>query len=267
MCVLYYVQILGTGARGAPKCIYLTTDHSRYMFNCGEGTQRLAHEHKCRLIKLKHIFVTSATWDKIGGMPGLFLTLQDIGLPKLTVHGPKGITGMYDTIKNFVLLQNLKINEVECDQLKPYTDQIMTVSYVPIVKSNTNETEVTDMTEEVVDNINYYNYLANSNGKRIPDGKEEKNNEQTTGKKSDKKRITSVMCYICKLHPRAGMLSLEKCADKGVKPGPQLGQLKAGQDIVLPDGTVVLSKDVCSPPILGPTILGISTNHTILIYV
>lgn len=43
------LQVLGSGANGAPAAVYLFTDQARYLFNCGEGTQRLAHEHKTRL--------------------------------------------------------------------------------------------------------------------------------------------------------------------------------------------------------------------------
>lgn len=63
------------------------------MFNCGEGTQRLAHEHKTKLARLEHIFITHTTWNRIGGLPGLCLTVQDSGVPNLTLHGPPGLVG------------------------------------------------------------------------------------------------------------------------------------------------------------------------------
>lgn len=65
--------------------------HFRYLFNCGEGTQRLAHEHKMRLSKLEHVFITHSSWSNIGGLPGLALTVQDVGVPKIELHGPQGI--------------------------------------------------------------------------------------------------------------------------------------------------------------------------------
>lgn len=61
------------------------------MFNCGEGTQRLAHEHKIKIARLEHIFVTHPCWNNIGGLPGLALTVQEVGVPDLTFHGPAGI--------------------------------------------------------------------------------------------------------------------------------------------------------------------------------
>lgn len=61
------------------------------MFNCGEGTQRLAHEHKTKLTRLEHIFVTQNNWKCTGGLPGLSLTIQDAGVPNISLHGPPKI--------------------------------------------------------------------------------------------------------------------------------------------------------------------------------
>lgn len=191
----------------------------------------------------------------------MLLTIQEAGVPKVSVHGPKGTVEIFDAIKKFVMLQALKIDEAKCDESEPYTDPIMSVSYVPITKSSAQEKESINIGEEVVDNINYYDYTTNSNGKRVFDNAVEKERKaQKVEEKSGKARISSAMSYICRLHPRAGKLSLEKCLEKGVKPGPLFGQLKAGQDITLPDGTVILSKDVCSPTTPGPIFLSMLTN-------
>lgn len=60
----------------------------RYLFNCGEGTQRLAHEHKMKLSKLEHVFITHSSWKNFGGLPGMCLTLQDSGVSEVVLHGP-----------------------------------------------------------------------------------------------------------------------------------------------------------------------------------
>lgn len=38
-------HVVGNGGPGNPSCIYVVSDHHRYLFNCGEGTQRLCSEH------------------------------------------------------------------------------------------------------------------------------------------------------------------------------------------------------------------------------
>ena len=62
-----------------------------YLFNCGEGTQRLSHERKTRLARLENVFVTCNGWRNVGGVLGALLTLNDIGVPGLTLHGPPGL--------------------------------------------------------------------------------------------------------------------------------------------------------------------------------
>ncbi|XP_011335236.1 ribonuclease Z, mitochondrial isoform X2 [Ooceraea biroi] len=251
------LQILGSGARGTPRCVYLMTHHSKYVFNCGEGSQRLAHEHKCRLVKLEHIFVTSASWNNLGGVPGMLLTLQNVGVPGINVHGPKGSIEIFNALKRFVQLTDLKIHEAKCDELKTFQDQVMTVMYVPVINPNVQKMEPINIGEEVTDDIiNYYDYTTNSNGKRVLDSTAQKESKAPKIERTpNNERISSVMSYICKLHPRAGKLDLAKCVEKGVKPGRDLGQLKAGHDVTLPDGTVVFSKDVLSSSTPGPVFL------------
>ena len=61
--------------------------------------------------------------------------------------------------------------------------------------------------------------------------------------------------YICRLQPKKGFLSFEKCVEFGVPVGPLLGRLKAGEDVTLKDGRIIRSEDVCSPDDPGPVFL------------
>lgn len=63
------------------------------------------------------------------------------------------------------------------------------------------------------------------------------------------------MSYICKLKPKLGALNLELCVERNVPPGPLLGKLKSGEDIVLPDGSIVKSVDVKDPDCPGPVFI------------
>ncbi|KAL1494480.1 hypothetical protein ABEB36_010074 [Hypothenemus hampei] len=128
------LQVLGTGAQGAPRSVYMFSDQNRYLFNCGEGTQRLAHEHKTKLAKLEHIFVTQAVWRNIGGLPGTALTIQDVGVPQITLHGPEGLKDIFPATKRFVVLRDLKISMAECNENTVFEDSVMTVKYVLLKK-------------------------------------------------------------------------------------------------------------------------------------
>lgn len=41
-----YLQVVGAGSRDNSASIYVFSEFNRYLFNCGEGTQRLMVEHK-----------------------------------------------------------------------------------------------------------------------------------------------------------------------------------------------------------------------------
>ena len=42
----------------------------RFLFDCGEGTQRLCTEHKVRLQKVEGIYLTEAKTETLFGLPG-----------------------------------------------------------------------------------------------------------------------------------------------------------------------------------------------------
>uniref|UniRef100_U5EN23 Zinc phosphodiesterase ELAC protein 2 n=1 Tax=Corethrella appendiculata TaxID=1370023 RepID=U5EN23_9DIPT len=250
------LQILGSGSPGTPGSVYLFTDQSRYLFNCGEGTQRLAQEHKAKLARLEHIFTTRTCWKRIGGLPGLCLTVQDAGVPNLTLHGPPGLEELFTAMKRFVVLRDLKVSAPQYTIGDCYDDPVMTLQFIPIECERSNElatnTDSNSSSEEVTfDETDYY---AHENRTKSSAGTITSNKNKSPI--NMKKRIeTSVMSYICKLKPRPGTLLLGKCVDKGVPPGPLLGQLKSGIDITLPDGTVVKAEDVREPSDPGPVFI------------
>lgn len=285
-----YLQVIGSGARGAPSTLYLFTDQKRYLFNCGECTQRLAHEHKVKLSRLDHIFITSKTWRNIGGLPGLSLTLQDVGVPNITLHGPEGLDELYTATKRFVIMKDMQVTMAKCSPLEDFEDNTMSVKYVLLgpndnilqgkeksaaKKPRLDSTSEREYDEFIHDDTDYYkseirNMEANSSNpqrNRHPKDKPkpkstlhcEKENAQK--KKTDKvlhelqKKTNCSVAYICTLKKRLGTLDLAKCVELGVKPGPMLGQLKSGQDVVLPDGSLVMSKDVKTPDDPGPVFI------------
>ncbi|XP_058791636.1 ribonuclease Z, mitochondrial [Phymastichus coffea] len=250
------LQVIGNGSPADSRSVLLNTDHTNYLFNCGEGTQRLATEHHCKLSKIEHIFVTKASWDNMGGIPGALLTIQDTGVPKICLHGPEGTNELMEAIDNFVNINQLNVEAV--DTSRTYKDHVMTVEYHTIKniisKKSTEESKEDDSISFIscdADKINFYSDKPNQNGKR----------PRTPGSPAPvtrkgipliMNRINTMMVYICKIHPKAGSLNLVKCVDAGIKSGPDMGKLKDGKDVTLPNGTVVRSVDVVNPAEPGP---------------
>jgi ribonuclease Z len=96
-----YIQILGTETGDSTPGILVFFDQKRYLFNCGEGTQRFCIEHKVRLARVDHIFVTQLSWDYIGGIPGGLLSLYEMGLKNINLFGPKGLKNFLEACRYF----------------------------------------------------------------------------------------------------------------------------------------------------------------------
>ncbi|KAF2546635.1 hypothetical protein F2Q70_00023321 [Brassica cretica] len=101
-----YVQILGTGmdTQDTSPSVLLFFDKQRFIFNAGEGLQRFCTEHKIKLSKVDHIFLSRVCSETAGGLPGLLLTLAGIGEDGLSVNvwGPSDLKYLVDAMRSFI---------------------------------------------------------------------------------------------------------------------------------------------------------------------
>lgn len=209
------IDVIGNGCRGSPGVLSLSTDHQRYLFNCGEETQRVTIESSLRVGKIRHVFLTQANWKNMGGLPGLSMTLQGIGIPDITVHSPKDILPLYSITKRFSVSSELNVDGKTIAD-GSFCDQDVEILYAPIQRK----------------------VATCQNGNPDPLKAED---VQTT-----------VMCYVCRLKQLPGALNIMKCIELKVPRGPALNDLKNGKDFVFPDGRVVRSVDVVEPPEPSP---------------
>lgn len=73
-----------------------------FLFNVGDGTQRMCMEHHVRLGKLKHVFLTELRAHTVGGLPGMVLTVSDTGKDALHVYGPPGTQRYLTATRHFL---------------------------------------------------------------------------------------------------------------------------------------------------------------------
>lgn len=43
-------------------------------------------------------------WKNIGGLPGTALTIQDVGVPEITLHGPNGLVSFTVQLINILVM-------------------------------------------------------------------------------------------------------------------------------------------------------------------
>ncbi|CAG8592768.1 5201_t:CDS:2 [Paraglomus brasilianum] len=100
----------------------------RYLFNCGEGTQRLCTQHKVKITKLKNVFLTRIHWECMGGLPGMLLTLADVGLTNIKIHGGDNLTHALTATRNFLLRTSMSVTTREFPvEGSSFQDENMTI--------------------------------------------------------------------------------------------------------------------------------------------
>ncbi|OQR90323.1 zinc phosphodiesterase [Thraustotheca clavata] len=106
------VSVVGTGCDGTGNSvIFHVTKHGvysndesvvrRFMFNCGEGNQRLCGENGIKLGSLNSIFLTRLDPMSATGIPGTILALGTCGAPTLNVVGPRGTHSYLSSTASF----------------------------------------------------------------------------------------------------------------------------------------------------------------------
>lgn len=110
-----YVQVLGGGSPDGGVALLLFFDERRYVFACGEGTQRFCVSHNLRLNRLQAVFLPRLEWTRSGGFPGLLCTVADAGgIERLHLVGPANTMHFVATLRPFLRrsLFELKVSEV-----------------------------------------------------------------------------------------------------------------------------------------------------------
>jgi ribonuclease Z len=90
-------------ARRAPAALLVRRGGDRFLFDCGEGTQRQLLQSSVGLVDLREIFVTHLHLDHWLGLPGMLKTfaLRDRELP-LTIYGPAGLKELFRELRRVV---------------------------------------------------------------------------------------------------------------------------------------------------------------------
>jgi ribonuclease Z len=90
-----FVEVLGAGNDDAAAGLLLFFDDARYMFECGDGTQRYCTERGVRLARLRAICLSSLAAPSVGGLLGMVLTIADAGKDQVTIAGPRGVSALF----------------------------------------------------------------------------------------------------------------------------------------------------------------------------
>ncbi|ESQ30237.1 hypothetical protein EUTSA_v10011231mg [Eutrema salsugineum] len=217
-----YAQILGTGmdTQDTSSSVLLFFDKQRFIFNAGEGLQRFCTEHKIKLSKIDHIFLSRVCSETAGGLPGLLLTLAGIGEEGLSVNvwGPSDLKLLVDAM-TFV----------------PRAAMVHTRSFGP----STTPDPVVLVDDDVV----------KISAITLEPSRSEEESCSKYGEIS--------VVYVCELPEMIGKFDIQKAKNIfGVKPGPKYSKLQSGESVKSDEKDItVYPSDVIGPSIPGPIVL------------
>lgn len=225
-----FVEVIGSGNDDCSSSIQLFFNEGRYLFECGDGTQRVCTEYTTKFGRLRGIYLNSLSAPSMGGVFGLLLTVADAGKDKISIAAPAGLCAIFDAARPFCHRPALNTTLHEIDLETPAAQLPITVTHDECVTIQA--VPVTSRRDIEIDTSFGAHYDA--------------------------------VTYICRLHDLRGKFMPDRAAQLGVKKGPLFGKLQKGQSVVMDDGTVVTSADVMTPNTSGPVVLMIACptiNH------
>uniref|UniRef100_A0A4W5N0G9 Zinc phosphodiesterase ELAC protein 2 n=1 Tax=Hucho hucho TaxID=62062 RepID=A0A4W5N0G9_9TELE len=243
-----YAQVVGAGSRDNGASLYVFSEFNRYLFNCGEGTQRLMQEHKLKAARLDNIFLTRMSWENVGGLSGMILTLKDTGVPEVVLSGPPQLEKFVNAIRVFSgPLEEIKL-AVRPYTEKQYTDDTMTVSQIPIFGEE--------------DGPKCSPNPGRSSPSSSPQRRElwrPEDSEDTSGKARATRDPSLVVAFVCKLHPKKGNFLVAQAKNLGLPVGtaaigPLIAALKDGKSVTY-EGREIHPEEVCTPTDPGPAFI------------
>ncbi|XP_051134860.1 tRNase Z TRZ3, mitochondrial-like [Andrographis paniculata] len=254
-----YVQILGTGmdTQDTSPSVLLFFDKQRFIFNAGEGLQRFCSEHKIKLSKIDHIFLSRVCSETAGGLPGLLLTLAGMGDEGMSVNvwGPSDLKYLVDAMKYFI----------------PNAAMVHARSFGPMPNSNGSSISCTGkfddhlvLIDDEVVKISAVLLKPNYSGaSNVAAEKCRGSNSPESDVNATKPGDLSVV-YVCELPEIKGKFDPQKAAALGLRPGPKYRELQLGNSVKSDrDDTMVHPSDVLGPSIPGPIVLLVDCPTTL----
>ncbi|RZC51311.1 hypothetical protein C5167_019734 [Papaver somniferum] len=239
-----YVQVLGTGldTQDTSPSVLLFFDRQRFIFNAGEGLQRFCTEHKIKLSKIDHIFLSRVCSETAGGLPGLLLTLAGMGDEGMSVNvcGPSDLQYLVDAMRSFI----------------PKAAVVHTRSFGPsLISDGASISESETFAEPIVliddEVVKISAILLRPSCCSSSNSQDSDTENEAVLKPGD----ISVI-YVCELPEINGKFDPEKAKALGLKPGPKLRDLQLGKSVMSDfQNITVHPSDVMGPTIPGPIVL------------
>ncbi|CAN6456627.1 unnamed protein product [Victoria cruziana] len=263
-----YVQILGTGmdTQDTSPSVLLFFDKQRFIFNAGEGLQRFCTEHKIKLSKIDHIFLTRVCSETAGGLPGLLLTMAGIGDDGMTVNmwGPSDLKYLVDAMRTFIP----NAATVHTHSFGPSPGSFFGLIKDPIILVNDEVVKISAIilcpalsgNNESMDQGDIGSDVTGFDFENNPDGFSKCPSPNSSGSPKKAGLATKpgdlAVVYLCELPEIKGKFDPAKAMALGLKPGPKYRELQLGNSVMSDRKNIMVHpSDVLGPSIPGPVVI------------
>ncbi|NXL33909.1 RNZ2 protein, partial [Glaucidium brasilianum] len=267
-----YVQVVAAGSRDAGAAVYVFSEFNRYLFNCGEGTQRAMQEHKLKISHLDSIFLSRVAWANVGGLPGMILTLKAMGLQRCVFLGPPKLQNYLKAIRLFPGPLKRMDLAVQLHTEPEYKDETMTVYQIPLTGKPLAAESILPQSPGA--STQGGNSPKGDTGPGSPgtaqqnlEGGKKKESPKKTGEeqKCASRHPNLVMAFLCKLHPKKGKFLAAKAQEMGLPVGtpailPIITALKNGESVTF-EGKELSPEELCTPADPGPVFIVLECPH------
>lgn len=231
-----YIDVTGDNEDATP-CLFVNFDENRYLFEAGEGTQKIIRDLEAvSLPKVKAIFITSLSWSSIGGLIGLIFALSDAGVEHINMYSPKGLFKVLKASRAFSCVPSLKIHLFELNNHLSHSFKVsnMNTISIPLYKTLPQYKDV-KMSRDIIVQNHYNNWDY-----------EQMNPEDDyleTEVDPD-----AIICYIGSTPDLPGKFHPDKAIKLGVEKGANFSLLNSGQSVISKTTGLQVTTDMVKDP-------------------
>ena len=252
-----YLQVLGAGGPDSPPSLLLFFDQSRYLINTPEGLQRLSTTHSIRLSKVHHVLLTRLSTRTIGGLPGLSITLADLGVRRLRVMGGAGVGDVLRGVRGFSIRSRLDVDVVEMGDGEERREEELRVTALSLgCLHRRMRTPVPPPPGPPAHRLSplpsassaYHSEddaaIASLPSTTSPSPLRPSPHPPPPSPSAPFTLPYPVLSFVLSLPPTPGKFLPHRARALGLLPGPLYARLKAGEDVEVEGGRVVRARDV-----------------------
>ncbi|XP_057505289.1 tRNase Z TRZ3, mitochondrial [Actinidia eriantha] len=267
-----YLQIMGTGmdTQDTSPSVLLFFDKQRFIFNAGEGLQRFCTEHKIKLSKIDHVFLSRVCSETAGGIPGLLLTLAGMGEEGMSVNvwGPSDFKYLVDAMRSFIPKAAMVHTHsfgpspgsdgvsipnplMFTDLIVLIDDEVVKISAILLRPNSSEASQLNDENRPLLNARELDLEVRRDQFSEVLLPRSQNNEFDLAVKPGD----ISVI-YVCELPEIMGKFDPKKAAALGLRPGPKYRDLQLGNSVKSDRQNIMVHpSDVLGPSIPGPIVL------------